>query len=414
VCVNSGYSYYSTQSGMTNYSWSISGGGNITGGQGTNQVQVVWNATGTWNISVTFANSFGCFATPTVFPVTVNPLPDAAGGISGTLTVCAGATGVAYSCLPVPNALTYVWTLPAGATIASGFGTNSITVNFAANASSGSITVMGNNLCGDGAPSPPFPVTVNQLPAAAGTITGSPSVCLGSMGVPYSVIPIANATGYTWMLPLGASIATGNNTNAITVNFSPTASSGIITVVGTNSCGTGTVSPDFAVTVNPIPQAPVITPDWVIAGDTLFSNAPAGNQWYLDGVLIPGATGQFYVTTSIGLYTDIVTVNGCSSVPSNGVNAGGVGISEKQTGSFNIYPVPNDGVFKLSINSPSKQTFTLNVLNYLGVVIYEQKGIEVKGSSEQVIDLRPTPSGVYSVVLKNNDMQMVKKIVINK
>jgi len=287
-------------------------------------------------------------------------------------------------------------------------------VNFALNASSGNIFVMGNNLCGDGASSPPFPVTVTSLPAAAGTITGSASVCIGETGVLYSVAPIANATSYFWTIPAGASIVGSSNTNSITVDFGPAAVSGNITVYGTNSCGNGTVSPNFAVMVNPIPPAPVITPGAVMAGDTIFSSAPAGNQWYLDGVMIPGATGQFYVTNSIGIYTDIITINGCSSDPSNPIYAHGVGISEKQTGSFNIYPVPNDGLFKLSINSLSQQTFTLSVFNYLGVIIFEQNNIEVKGLSERIIDLRPAPNGVYSVILKNNEQQIVKKIVINK
>jgi len=223
-----------------------------------------------------------------------------------------------------------------------------------------------------------------------------------------------DATGYNWTVPAGAIITGGNNTNSITVTFSPTAVSGNITVYGTNSCGNGVVSPNFAVTVNPIPQAPVITPNNVTAGDTLFSSAPSGNQWYVDGILLPGATLNFYVTQTAGVYTDIVTVNGCSSAPSNGVYAHPVGISEKNPGSINIYPVPNYGVFKLSINSPAKQTFNLSVYNYLGVVIYEKNNIEVKGFSERIIDLRPAPNGVYSVVLKNNDQQIVKKIVISK
>ena len=415
LCVNSGYYNYSTQANMSNYAWTVTAGGTITAGLGTNTIQVLWTATGAQTVCVNFTNASGCTApSATCLAVTVNPFPDAAGGITGSLSVCAGATGVAYSVLPIANAITYVWTLPAGATIATGAGTNLITVDFAANAQSGNITVVGNNLCGDGAPSPPFPVTVTQLPAAAGSITGSPSVCLGETGVIYSVLPIANATGYFWTVPIGATISGGNNTNSITVDFSQLAVSGNVTVAGTNTCGSGTVSPNFAVTVNPIPAPPVITPPAIAAGDTLYSSIPTGNQWYFNGILIPGATGPFYVTDSIGVYTDVVTVNGCPSLPSNGVYAHGVGIHEIQNGSISIFPVPNDGLFKLSINSPSKQTFTLDVYNYLGVVIFEQKDIEVKGLSERMIDLRPVPNGVYSVVLKNSEMQMVKKIVVNK
>ncbi|MEI6900566.1 MAG: T9SS type A sorting domain-containing protein, partial [Bacteroidota bacterium] len=92
-------------------------------------------------------------------------------------------------------------------------------------------------------------LTINPLPSTAGTISGTASVCKGTTGVTYSVSSITNATGYVWSLPSGATIATGNNTNSITVDFSSTASSGNITVYGTNGCGNGTVSSDYGVTL---------------------------------------------------------------------------------------------------------------------------------------------------------------------
>jgi len=101
--------------------------------------------------------------------------------------------------------------------------------------------------------------------------------------VVYTVPAIANATSYSWTVPAGAIITGGGTTNTITVNFGST--SGIITVFGINSCGNGTVSPNFAVTVNPIPPAPVVTNN----GYTAVSSAPAGNQWYYSPT--PSLTG---------------------------------------------------------------------------------------------------------------------------
>jgi len=165
LCENSGFYNYSTETGMSNYSWNISPGGTITWGAGTPQVQVTWNSAGARWISVNYTNPSGCTGvTPTQLNVTVNPLPGAAGPIIGSQSVCQGVTGVAYMVGPVPNAVTYLWTVTAGATIASGVGTNSITVDFSQAAQSGAITVAGNNLCGDGAVSPAFPVTVNTIP----------------------------------------------------------------------------------------------------------------------------------------------------------------------------------------------------------------------------------------------------------
>jgi len=98
-------------------------------------------------------------------------------------------------------------------------------------------------------------VTLNSLPAAAGIISGTASVCKGQNGVVYSVPAISNAASYNWTLPAGASIASGANTRSITVNYSNTAANGNITVQGVNACANGIVSANFAVTVNPLPIA---------------------------------------------------------------------------------------------------------------------------------------------------------------
>ena len=83
----------------------------------------------------------------------------------------------------------------------------------------------------------------------AGIISGIPNVCQGQTGVVYSVPAITNATGYTWVLPFGATIVSGANTNSITVNFGANALSGTITVQGSNYCNIDSTSASYSVTV---------------------------------------------------------------------------------------------------------------------------------------------------------------------
>jgi hypothetical protein len=297
-------------------------------------------------------------------------------------------------------------------------GTNSITVNYGTNALSGNIFVYGNNLCGNGPSSPPFAVTVAPLPDLAGTIAGPSSVCQGTSGAVYSVGLITNATGYAWTVPAGATIVGGANTNSIAIDFSPTAVSGTITVNGTNSCGNGPVSPDFEVTVNPIPPAPVVTN----TGYTAYSSAPAGNQWYYSvthsgtGGPILGATGQTYdaTQTGTGWYWSIVTLYGCSSDTSNHKLIITVGIDSHSSSAINVYPVPNDGKFTVSIISPSQEPFIITVFTNLGIQILEVKDIHVNGHFDQVIDLRPVFNGIYTVVIRNSIYHIVKKVVVSR
>jgi len=82
--------------------------------------------------------------------------------------------------------------------------------------------------------------TTPIMPSAAGAIMGKDSVSQGQSGVTYSVPAITNATSYVWTLPSGASGA--STTNVITVSFSKTAVSGIISVFGRNLNGDGAVS----------------------------------------------------------------------------------------------------------------------------------------------------------------------------
>jgi hypothetical protein len=75
ACTTSSGNIYTTEPGMSNYTWIISAGGSITAGGGTtsNSVTVTWNSAGTQSVSVNYTNTNGCRAsTPTVYTVTVN------------------------------------------------------------------------------------------------------------------------------------------------------------------------------------------------------------------------------------------------------------------------------------------------------------------------------------------------------
>jgi len=125
---------------------------------------------------------------------------------------------------------------------------------------------------------------VCPLPLAAGSVSGSASVCQGDNSVAFSVPAITNATSYVWLYSgSGASIV--GNTNSVIVNFSGSATSGVLTVKGNNHCGDGTASPDFNITVNQIPAAPA-------AG--IHSPSQTGITW--NWTTVAGATGYKYNT----------------------------------------------------------------------------------------------------------------------
>ena len=237
----------------TSYTWAYSGTGATISGS-TNSITINYAANATsGNLTVYGVNTCGNGTISANYPITVNPTPAAAGAITGTVTVCQGATSVSYSVPAIANATSYTWTYSGtGATISGS--TNSITINYAANATSGNLTVYGVNTCGNGTVSANYPITVNPTPAAAGAITGTAVVCQGATSVSYSVPAIANATSYTWTYSGTGSTISGS-TNSITINYAANATSGNLTVYGVNTCGNGTVSANYPITVNPTPAA---------------------------------------------------------------------------------------------------------------------------------------------------------------
>lgn len=414
VCQNSSGNIYTTETSMVNYLWTVSPGGTIQSGGGTSDpsVTVLWNTPGTQSVSVAYTTNQGCAsASPTSYSVLVNPFPDAPGQITGSTSVCGGTSGVVYSVTPVANATSYIWTVPVGASIVSGGNTNSITVNYAPNASSGFISVYGVNSCGNGSTSPMLPVTVTLLPGNAGIISGNDSVCSGQTNADYTVLPIANATGYTWIVPYGAVITAGNNTNSITVYFSSLAVSGVITVQGYNSCGSGTISADFPVMVSPVPDPPVIS---LISPNTLWSSVPQGNQWYRDGTLLPGQTNQTCIPTVEGDYWDVITMNGCSSDTSNHLAWPDVGVNDLKGNCFSVSPIPNDGHFLLSMEPPVTCDYSMEIFNSLGICIVKKERFLSQENSQAEIDLRPVSEGIYLVVLSGENERRIRTIIIRK
>lgn len=411
VCAKTVGNSYSTESGMTGYTWNISAGGTITSGSGTNQIAVSWNTAGAQTVSVNYVNTKGCTAlAPSINNVTVNPLVGTIGTITGTTSLCGGTQGV-YSVAAVTNATTYVWTLPAGATIASGSGTPTITVNFAAKASSGNISVYASNNCGN-SNTATLAIQVTQLVDDAGIISGPSSVCQGSTGLIFSVPKITNATSYTWSLPTGATIISGANTNSIVADLSMSTVSGQVSVYGSNSCGKGAVSPAFTLTVNAIPPKPVITP----SGTSVVSNAQLGNQWYYSatadgaGSAIQGANSQSYTPTQNGWYWTVVTLNNCSSATSNRhyrLKAG-------EQNRYNLYPVPNNGEFTVAITTPDEQQFSILVYDQLGKKMYEHTDFVINGDFRQVLNLRPIPTGIYTIIFLTKDGKEVRKFNVKK
>jgi hypothetical protein len=331
---------------------------------------------------------FGTQLTPYTFSdVTVSGhLPvAAAGAITGVTPVCQGQSGVAYSVAPIANATSYTWTLPAGATIASGANTNSITVNFSTLAASGNITVAGTNACGSG-PSSSFAVTVNPIPTP--TITGLTSVCVGTTGVTYTTE--AGMVGYNWTISGGGAITAGNGTNAVTVNWNASGAQ-FLTVTYTNGFGCSPLAPTITgITVNPLPTPTITGPTPVCEASTgnLYTTEGGMNGYIWNvtgGVITAGAgTNQIAVTWNV-VGAQTVSVN--YTIPGTGCTA--VAPTVK-----NVQVDPNATITLTSAPGTNNQTLCVN--NAIVPITYSIGG---GGTGAGVVGL---PAGVTGNFLFGN------------
>ncbi len=327
-------------------------------------------------------------------------IPSQAGIINGPNNVCQGQNNVVYTVPPISNATSYIWTLPNGINGTST--TNSITLSFGNNAISDSIKVKGHNSIGDGLYSA-LKITVNPLPASAGTISGLASVCQGQSSVVYKVPTIANATSYTWTLPNGTTVT--NSIDSIIVNFGTSATSGILKVKGNNTCGNGDYS-TLAITVNPLPQTPVITQN----GDSLLSDVIIGNQWYsLINGIINNATSAFYLPQQIGDYFTIVTLNGCSSDTSNILHFDNTGINNLFGSDCKILVSPNPATSTLNLNLSQQgiQNATVSFYDIQGKQLLQQNITE----AQTQIDISSFSKGIYIVKLQTDKETLQSKFV---
>lgn len=319
----------------------------------------------------------------------------AAEAITGNSSVCTGQNSVTYTVPAIDGAVSYIWSLPAGATGTST--TNSIDVSYASGAVSGDITVRGANSCKTGEPSV-LAVTVGDVPLPAGTITGITTVCQEQGSVSYAVPAIEGATSYVWTLPDGA---TGTSaTNSITVNYGSDATSGDITVKGLNSCGYG-ASAALAITVNNKPVTPVIS----LAGNVLHSDAASGNQWYSQNGLISGATHQDYTVTYSGDYYVIVTLSECSSNASNSIHAVPTSIEILDSDKiFKVYPNPVSDELTIELKGNDEES-TFEIISSAGQVVY--RGSLIESITVQAAHFAP---GLYLIKLGNGKAINIKKI----
>ena len=293
-----------------------------SGASGTSSVDSIVVSYGTsaitGNIKVKASNACGV-RDSTSKAITVNPLPVAAGIITGLDTICKGQNSVVYKVPMIANATSYTWSLPSDANGTSSV--DSIVVSYGMFANTGNITVKGNNACGDGVSS--FLLVYVNLNASVASVTGSDSLCINNTAQysANSVVLGGNGIG-TWSSSDTTIAKVNINTGMVTAK---NAGFCIIKYTITGGCN-GTPSAQKSIT---------ILPDASISSVTGISTlCILGSSTYnADNVVLGGGVGNWSSSNStianVNVITGLVTAinpgicniiytitGGCNATPS--------------------------------------------------------------------------------------------------
>jgi hypothetical protein len=151
--------------------------------------------------------------------------------------------------------------------------------------------------------------------------------------------------------------------------------------------------------------APVIT----LSGKVLTSTAAASYQWYVNGTLIPGATGETDTAIVTGSYTVVATdAFGCSQASNVIKYASGSGGAI----SLAVYPNPSSGVFKVNFVINTADNVSVSLYNYLGQEVYVQNYGSFSGFFNNEISAGNLASGVYALKVLVGKKTYSQKVLI--
>jgi gliding motility-associated-like protein len=324
-----------TGSGENNYVWTVNGGTILSGGTATdNTIEIVWDQTGPYDVSVNYDNASGCGApSATTENITVNPLPTPTitqGGLPPDTEQCENAT-ISYQTSNTYT--TYSWNVLQGGTITSGTNAFIVDVDWDNNDNSnlGILELMvSDGTCN----SVPVTINVNINPAPIDFDITSPNPVVACEGETYQIIGANSQTNVTYDLidlASGSSLGdfTGNDGTPYQFDISlPSAGSPyeLLALATDDNSGCTQNMDTLNITVNPIPVA--LDQSYTICEDIPGSGITSQSLSIFDGDITPtaGATVAWYsdaaatipapdpvnISTGDDFYAVVSSTNGCT------------------------------------------------------------------------------------------------------
>ena len=378
------------------------------------------------DICVTANNSNSCgSSTSSCLGISVQlAIPVTPPSISGPAKACPGDV-VIYSVANVTRADSYNWTVPVGATITGGLGSNTITVTYGGGFVGGSVTVTASNACGT-SPVRTRNVALNVLPASA-AISGPASGVCGSTMVSYTATGIVGAASYFWTVPAGATIMNGQGTATIEVDFSNSFTSGAVTVVAQNGCGNGAAR-SLTVSGTPGQAAPITGSSLLCVGQNYIYDVPtiSGAVTYTwtvpSGFIINSGQGTKTIDVKAGtvpasgLTISVRASNACGNGPSRVKNGISIVLCPRigEGSAMNIvaYPNPVSDLLNVRFDSDKNQDVLVTMMDAAGRMVISENRNADEGANKFEMSVKGIASGIYTMQLRTSDTVQSIRVVV--
>lgn len=436
---------------ISGYQWTIPSGLTLISGQGSSSITVSLSGSYVQGQSYQLKATpvgFGCPASVETISLLSAPPQTPASIIASSGDICSiigTNVPVTYRIPKVTGASSYIWQGQAGTTIThpNGLGKNDtiIHVTFSQAFATSAITVASVNGCGV---SNTRSITVTRAnPASPSTIAGPTNVCEyiapGGNVATYTVPVQPGVTSYQWTVPAGAINLTGQGTNVISFKYPAGFSTGSVSVVAINQCGTSSprslavrlLNPGTPGIIDVINVVNCPNREYTYTLSSMPSNATSV-QWTAPGQIISGqgtsSIRVLYPSTSVignvtatavsncgtsGTRTVAVKLPACFlSLTTNGENqqAKGLAIDVKPELATRVELFPN----------PSSHEFNIRLSGKENNKPAKVRVLDLQGRLMQQFSLMPEtvmkfgrrlPPGSYLVVIEYDGSRQVQKLI---
>jgi hypothetical protein len=238
-------------------------------------------------------------------------------------------------------------------------------------------------------------------------------------------------------VPTGATITSGQGTNCIKVNFSPTfVGSGNISVTARNACGTSAAT---TLTVSALLVKP-----GAISGISSCTRSQNSVQYSISSVsgatsyiwsvtggatIVGSTTGKsvkinFTTATSSSIVISVKAVNACGASAAktktvtlnltsrNSTNAT-EDINAETINASMIYPNPSKGLFNFNFNTQESDRVSVKIVDVNGRIVYQSVKSYSFGNQLTKIDISSMKKGTYFLhFTRNNKLEKTLPISI--